>query len=134
MGVECVFQYLRDFPDLGIVIDHCDLDCVPELPVPDPLFIHQYPDALKENDPAIPKLFGPDIQISIFFDSDLAHDFITHRSCTGIVIFVGKMPVHQMSSYGVEFMAGKMTCMEVISLRYMLRCPGVRIRGGLSVW
>jgi hypothetical protein len=43
------------------VINYWDFDGVTELPVPDPLFIHQYPDALKEIDPAIPHLFGPPI-------------------------------------------------------------------------
>ena len=60
-GVKCVIRCLKDFPDRGIVINYWDFDGVTELPVPDPLFIHQYPDALKEIDPAIPHLFGPPI-------------------------------------------------------------------------
>ena len=113
-GVERVFLYLKDFLDHGIVIDHWDLECVPELPVPDPLFINQYSNAFKEIDPAIPELFGPAIQMFIFFDSDLAHDLRTHKSCTGFVTFVGKTSVSwsskhqtsiQTSSYGDKFMA-----------------------------
>ena len=109
---------MKDFPDSGIVIDNRDLECVPELPVPDSLFIHQYPDVFKEIDPAIPEPFGLAIQTSIIFDSDLVHDLRTHRSCTGIVVFVGKTPVlwsskHQTSiqtsRYHAEFMAGKTT-------------------------
>jgi hypothetical protein len=86
-----VFQYLKDFPDHGIVIDHQDLYCVPELPVSDPSFLYQYPHAFEEIDPIILKPFGPAIQMSIFFDSDLAYDLRTHSSCTGIVVFIGRM-------------------------------------------
>ena len=96
--VEQVFQYLKDFPDSSIVINHRVLECVPELPVPDSLFIHQYPDVFKEIDPAIPEPFGLAIQMSIFFDSDLAHDLRTHRSCTGIVASWGRHRSHGPAS------------------------------------
>ena len=107
------------------------------------LFIHQYPDAFEEIDPTIPEPFGPAILTSIFFDSDLAHDLRTHRSCTGIVVFIGRMPVSwsskrqtsiQTSNYGAEFMAGKTACKEAISLRYILRCLGVRIKGQTNLY
>ena len=39
-----------------------------------------------------------------------------------------------MSSYGAEFMAGKTACEEAISLRYMPRCLGVRIKGQTNLY
>ena len=62
-----MFQYLKDFPERGIVIDYRDLDCVPELPVPDPSFSHQYPYAFEEIDPTIPKPFGQHCRRPSFF-------------------------------------------------------------------
>lgn len=69
-------------------------------------------------------------------DSDHAHDKITRRSITGLVVFVGRTPVLyfskrqgaiETSTYGAEFMAMKTAVEEVISVRYMLRCLGVKV-------
>ena len=80
---------MKDFPVHEIIIDHSDLEIVPALPVPGAAFEQQYPDAVEEIDPNIPQAFGPPLQTFIFFDSDLRHDLRTHRSCTGLVVFVG---------------------------------------------
>jgi len=136
--VEKEFSYLKEFPDRRIKVDHQDLKVLPVLPTPDASFKEQYPDAFEELDERFPIPFGPPIQSSIFFDSDHAHDLKTKRSCTGIIVYVGSTPVTwsskrqtsiQTSSYGAECMAGKTACEEAISIRYMLRCHGVRIKG-----
>ena len=58
-AVEQVFQYLKDFLDQEIIIDHCNLEGVLVIPVPDTNFEQQYPDAFEEIDPNIPQAFGP---------------------------------------------------------------------------
>ena len=97
-----------------------------------------YPDAHEELDEHFPEALGPELQTSVWFDADHAHDTMTKRSCSGVVAYVGRTPVAwlckrqttiQTSSYGAEFMAGRTACEEAISLRYMLRCLGVRIKG-----
>ena len=69
-------------------------------------------------------------------DSDHAHDKVTRRSITGLLILVGSTPVYfsskrqgaiATSTYGAEFCAMKTAVEEVQSVRYMLRCLGVEI-------
>ena len=69
-------------------------------------------------------------------DSDHAHDTITRRSITGLIILVGCNPIFFMSkrqgsidasTYGAEFCATRTTVEEVNSIRYILRCLGVKI-------
>eukprot|EP00957_Ditylum_brightwellii_P054811 4153902-Ditylum_brightwellii.AAC.1 len=71
-----------------------------------------------------------------YVDSTHAHDKVTWRSITGLIIFVGRTPVmfqskHQgtieTSTYGAEFMAMKTAVEEVMTVRYMLRCLGVKV-------
>ena len=52
-----------------------------------------YPDAAEEIDPNVPKPLIDKIEICAFVDSDHAHDCVTTRSITGLVILVGRTPV-----------------------------------------
>eukprot|EP00957_Ditylum_brightwellii_P189598 14432122-Ditylum_brightwellii.AAC.1 len=61
---------------------------------------------------------------------------MTRRSITGLIIFVGRTPVMykskqqgtvETSTYGAKFMAMKTTAEEVMAVRYMLRCLGVKV-------
>eukprot|EP00957_Ditylum_brightwellii_P006183 468066-Ditylum_brightwellii.AAC.1 len=61
---------------------------------------------------------------------------MTRRSITRLIIFVGRTPVmHQSkrqgavetSTYGAEFIVMKTAMEEVMVLRYMVRCLGVKV-------
>jgi len=91
-----------------------------------------YPDkASEEVDCNLPKpLVNELLDITVFVDSDHAHDKITHRSATGLIIFVGRTPVFIMSrrqgavatsTYGAELCAMRIAVEETIAIRYMLR-------------
>ena len=80
--------------------------------------------------------FGPELETSIFFDADHAHDQKTRRSISGIIQFVGCTPVlwssHRQgciatSTYCAEFAAMCQTVEEAISLCYMLHCLGIPV-------
>ena len=95
-----------------------------------------YPDAKEEIDEKLPEPLLDELAITAYVDSDHAHDKATRRSITGLVIFVGRTPVLYMSkrqgaietsTYGAEFIAMKTAVEEVISVRYMLRCLGVKV-------
>ena len=95
-----------------------------------------YPDSEEMLDPAVPEPLFDEIKITAFVDSDHAHDKLTRRSITGLIIFVGRTPVFYMakrqgaietSTYGAEFMAMKTAVEEVTAVRYMLRCLGVKV-------
>ncbi len=100
-----------------------------DLQEPDEEFKRLYPDAYEELDPKQPEPFGNPLLTGVFFDSDHAHDKVTNRSCTGLVVYVGSTPVMwsskrqgsiASSSYAAKFLAGRQACEEAIALRYML--------------
>ena len=69
-------------------------------------------------------------------DSDHAHDKVRRRLFSGILVFAGRTPIVpiskrqgaiETSTYGAEFCAMKMAVEELIAIRYMLRCLGVKV-------
>ena len=81
---------------------------------------------------------GPERQSSIFFDSDHDHGVWTRRSCTGLIVYVGRTPVVwfakrqtsiQSLTYGEEFMAGRTAYEEAIAMKYMLHCLCCKLNG-----
>ena len=135
-----VFGYLKKRPNRRFCIDSgdptyendedsLDKDLAKELQ-------ECYPDAFEEIDPDFPEALVGEMKITVFVDSDHAHDKVTRRSVTGILIFVGRTPIFyhskrqgaiECSTYGAEFMAMKTAVEETISVRYMLRALGVRV-------
>jgi hypothetical protein len=135
-----IFGYLKKRPNRRICVDSGD-----------PVFVNfnddfeqdfvvqlgeDYPGACEEIDLRLPIPIVPELTISAFVDSDHAHDKITRRSVTGLIVFVGKTPVFysskrqgaiETSTYGAEFCAMKTAVEEIISIRYMLRSLGVRV-------
>jgi hypothetical protein len=100
-------------------------------------FGDDYPDATEEVDQNLPEPFGEELQSSVFFDADHAHDLKTRRSITGLIVFVGSTPIHWLSkrqgavassTYAAEFLAMRTATEESMSLRYMLRCLGIPVR------
>ena len=78
-----------------------------------------------------------ELAITAFVDSDHAHDKVTRRSMTGLLILVGRTPVYftskrqgviATSAYVAEFCAMRTAVEEVQAVRYMLRCLGVKVR------
>ena len=137
-----VFGYLKKKFNKRIVVDSrepivvnngaeglLDIDLTEKL-------AEHYPDAKEEIDDKVPEPLLDELKITAYVDSDHAHDKVSRRSMTGLIIFVGRTPVFYMakrqgaietSTYGAEFIAMKTAVEEVISVRYMLRCLGVRV-------
>jgi hypothetical protein len=135
-----VFGYLKKQPNRRIVVDSrepiyeggqdaLDMDYTKELG-------DQYPEAHKEIDTNPPSPLVKEMEITVFVDSDHAHDQAIRKSMTGIVIFVRRTPVFYFSkrqgaistsTYGAEFCAMKTAVKELIAVRYMLRCLGVKV-------
>ena len=136
-----VFGYLKKYRNRRIVIDSRDpirlggkdalgLDFVE-------LFKNTYPDASEEIDSKVPEPLIDELEITAFVDSDHAHDKMTRRSITGLLILIGRTPVYFMSkrqgaiatsTYGAEFCAMRTAVEEVQAVRYMLRCLGVKVK------
>ena len=136
-----IFGYLKKYKNRRIVIDSRDPIFVGgkdalNLNFPE-LFKEQYPDAAEDIDTKIPIPRVDEIQITAFVDSDHAHDKVTRRSITGLLILIGRTPVYFLSkrqgaiatsTYGAEFCAMRTAVEEVQAVRYMLRCFGVRVK------
>jgi hypothetical protein len=99
-------------------------------------FKEVYPDAFEMIDPNSPDGLIEEMAITIFVDSDHAHDKKTRRSITGIIVFVGSTPVYWMSSrqgqvegstYGAEFAAMKRAVEVAEEIRFDLRNLGMKI-------
>jgi hypothetical protein len=95
-----------------------------------------YPDAFEEVDANVPEAKFDELAVTVFVDSDHAHDKVTRRSVTGLLILVGRTPIFfsskrqgsvETSSYGAEFCAMRTAAEETITVRYMLRCLGVKV-------
>ena len=140
-----MFGYLKKHPNRNLVIDSGPL-IVPEefkSSTFHPDFSEDYPDAQEELSPTMLEAFGSELETSIFFDADHAHNQKTHRSISGIIQFVGCTPVlwssrHQgciaTSTYCAEFVAMCQAVEEAISLHYMLRCLGMPVTNPTNLY
>ena len=72
----------------------------------------------------------------MFFDADHAHDLVTRRSISGILIYVNKTPIKwyskrqatvEASTYGSELVAGRIAVEQILAFRYMLIMLGVKV-------
>ena len=136
-----VFGYLKKYKNRRVVVDSRDpILCGGKDALEKDyteLFKDFYPDASEELDANLPIPLVDELEITTFADSDHAHDKVTRRSMTGLLILVGRTPVFFMSkrqgaiatsTYGAEFCAMRTATEEVISVRYMLRCLGVKVK------
>ena len=97
-----------------------------------------YPEAEEmlpdENDKI--EYLGPPVRITAYKDSDHAHDLVTRRSVTGILLFVNNTPVKwitkrqktiETSTYGAELVAAKQAVELILEYRTMLRLMGAKV-------
>ena len=132
-----VLSYLKTFPKGRILFDtsypqHHSID------IDDADWIEWYPDAEEELPPDMPEPKGKSVRITVYLDADHAHDVVTRRSVTGILILLNNTPILwickrqktvETSTYGSELVAARIATELVIALRYQLRMMGVPIDG-----
>jgi hypothetical protein len=98
-----------------------------------------YPDAEEQElppDMLIPK--GKAIRLTCFKDADHAHDVVTRRSVTGVLLFANNMPIEwiskrqktvETSTYGSELVASRIATDLIVEYRYKFWMLGVPIDG-----
>jgi hypothetical protein len=131
---------LRANPKHSIKINPADIEDLPEplsKNTKDEMSI-EYPDACEEISKQDPEPRGKELKITVFVDSDHAHDARTRRSITGLLGFLGCTPIMarakrqtsvDSSTYGAEFSAARSAVEYIIGMRLFLRSIGVPVTG-----
>jgi len=108
-----VFGYLKNHSKHSIIIDTQER----LIPTSDEITVNwkeQYPGATEELPPDMPTPKGKAVQVTTYVDADHAHDQVTRRSVTGILLFVNNTPIKwyskrqntvETSTYGAELVA-----------------------------
>ena len=92
-----IFGFLKKRPNRRIVVDSrdpifefCELEVEKDYVA---ALKEHYPDAVEEIDRKIPEPLFVALAITFFVDSDHAHDVVTRRSVSCLIIFVLRTPV-----------------------------------------
>ena len=97
-----------------------------------------YPDAVEDMPDKMPASKGMKARITVYVDADHAHDKVTRRSVTGLILFVNGTPVKwlskrqktvETSTYGSELVAARVATEAIMEYRYNLRMLGVEVDG-----
>ena len=124
-----IFGYLKKRPNRRIVVNSRDptfLNCKADFEKDYVKELQEaYPDACKEVDANVPKPLINELAITVFVDSDHAHNKVTRRSVTGVMIFVGRTPIFfsskqqgavETSTYGAKLCAFRHAAKETIAI------------------
>ena len=131
-----ILGYLKKYTKKGFVIDPISPNTNINYDRVKTDFGNQYYDFVEDIDPSLPKPLMKELNITNFVDADHAHDKTTGRSITGMISFVGRIPIYwcakrqsaiQTSTFGSEFTALKRDVVEAVTLRYYLRAMGIKI-------
>ena len=132
-SIRNLFEYLKTFPDKRLIIEpqyNDDHGEVVKPPEGHKSFNQQYPDAFEQNEATHPKPLGVKLKTSVWFDANHAHDQVTRRSISVIIVYVGGTPITWKSrrqtaiypsTYGAELCAGRVVTEEAIGISFLLR-------------
>jgi hypothetical protein len=76
----------------------------------------------------------PKVRMTVYVDADHAHDLVTRRSITGILMMLNNAPIRwvskrqktvETSTYGSELVASRIATEFILEVRYMFRSLGV---------
>ena len=85
-----------------------------------------------------PCIKGAKSQDDVYADADQAHDLVTRRSITGILVMVNNTPVRwvskqqntvETSTYGSELVTSRIATELILEIRFMLKSLRVALDG-----
>jgi hypothetical protein len=97
-----------------------------------------YPDDGEEITNDLPPEKGPNVRMTVYVDTDHAHDLVTRRSITGILVMMNNTPIIwiskrqktvETSAYGSELVASRVATELIVEVHYMIRSLGVSLDG-----
>jgi hypothetical protein len=137
-SVKRILSYLKTFPKGRVIID----TSYPEhsvYPVEDHSnWMEFFPDTNEEIPKDLPPEKGPMVRMTVYVDADHAHNLITRRSITGILVMLNNTPIRliskrqktvETSTYGSELVVSRIATELILEVRYMLRSLGVALDG-----
>jgi hypothetical protein len=137
-AVKRILSYLKTFPKGRIIIDTSYPDHSVHSVEDHSNWMEFYPDTSEEIPKDLPPAKGPRVKITVYVDADHAHDLVTRRSITGIVVMLNNTPIRwismrqqtvETSTYGSELVASRVAMELILDIRYMLRSLGVALDG-----
>ena len=139
--LECLKQvcgYIRKFPHAAIQF-RTDIpnheDTFGNIPAKYEWMESIYGSPTKDIPDNAPTPKGKQTRTTTFKDTNLMHDIVMGRSCTGIIHMLNQTPIDWFSkrqshaTYGSEFMAARQAIEQIIDIRYTLRMFGVPLDG-----
>ena len=143
-AVYQIFSFLKKHPEGGrIVYDPAEPNVDKSTFKSDVDWTEFYGDVQEELPANMPEPRGMPVTISSFQDANHAGNVVTRRSHTGILMFDQNAPIIwyskrqntvESSTFGSEFVAGRVNQDLIVALRYKLRMFGVPIRGPANVF
>jgi hypothetical protein len=137
-AVKRILAYLKTFSKGRLIVDTTYPDHS-IYPVEDhPNWKDFYPDAEEEIPNDLPMSKGPKVRMTVYVDADHAHDLVTRRSITGILMMLNNTPIRwvskrqktvETSTYGLELVASRIATELILEVRFMLRSLGVDLDG-----
>jgi hypothetical protein len=137
-GVKRILSYLKKFPKGRVVIDTSYPDHSMYSVEDHSNWLEFYPDAGEEIPKDLPPEKEPKVSMTVYVDADHAHDLVTSRSITGILIILNETPTRliskcqktvETSNNGSESVASRVDTELIVEIRYMLRSLGVALDG-----
>ena len=135
-AVYNIFGYISKHLESTLVFDEKDVSA------PENAFVNGewsesvYGDAPEELPGNMHEPLGYGVKMSVFVDADHAVDKVTRRSHSGILIYLNNAPIDryskkqntvESSTFGIEFIAMRISCDKIEALRYKLRMFGIPI-------
>jgi hypothetical protein len=130
-----IFGYLKAYPKGRLYIDPKPFS-KPVETRPSYDWTEFYPEATEELPSDMPEPLGEQMNTTCYVDADHAHDTVTRRSVSGIILFLNGLPVKwyskrqktiETSSYGSELVAARIAVELIQELRYKLRMLGIPV-------
>jgi len=133
-AMKKVFGYLKKYHRGRVVVDPSFHTPPKLLDLVDHQWTKMYPNATKEIPYDMPVPKGGTTCIMCYIDTDHAHDKITQRSVTGILLFINNTPIKwyskcqctvETSTYGSKMVVVHIACEMIMEIWYGLHMLGM---------
>jgi hypothetical protein len=98
-AVKRILSYLKTFPKGRVIIDTSYPDHSVYHVEYHSNWMEFYPDASDEIPKDLPPEKGPRVRMTVYVDADHAHNLVTRRSITGILVMLNNTPIRWISKH-----------------------------------